>query len=332
LGGDGSFSGVIEPGSGEAIPDSYMHWVKNEDGPSEREFKHPNHAAIFSFDEIGMLEGRQSREGSTIVEFMKQGWSGTVLGRELVGGKGTMLEAKSYRFSLFVNIQPARAGLLFTGPAIAGGLPSRFLFFSTQDELGAKEFDPSPASLTPLPKVNWKGVTHIEALPCMQQAHMEEAFKSIDGGLNEMDSHLLLSKAKVTVALAVLEGRNHLVEEDWELAEQVIQHSRETRDLVLKELVGVQQAEIARQGKATGLKNSISSEIEASRQIKHVAKRIRQLRSEGVPETGEKGLRKRLRNDQRQYFLEAIELIRKEDSPNTKLLVEPDAISEPSGN
>jgi hypothetical protein len=318
MGGDGSFTGVIEPGSGEALPDSYKHWVREEGLPPTHEYRHPNHAAIFSFDEIGMLEGRQSREGSTIVEYMKQGWSGTVLGRELASGRGTMLPAKSYRFSLFVNVQPARAGLLFSGPAIAGGLPSRFLFFSTQDERGRVEFDSSPAQLVKLPKVDWSDVAQIDALPVMQEAHMAEAFKSIDGGLEEMDSHLLLSKAKVTAALAVLEGRSHLIDEDWELAEFVIQHSIRTRDSVLKELSGVQNAELTRQGKAAGLKNSISAEIEASRNIKHVAQRIRILRSEGVPETGEKGLKKRLRNDQRKYFAEALELVKREEaaSPN----------------
>lgn len=318
MGGNGSFTGVIEPGSGEALPDSYMHLVREEGEPPSHEFKHPNHAGIFSFDEIGMLEGRQSREGSTIVEYMKQGWSGTVLGRELANGKGTMLPAKSYRFSLFVNVQPARAGLLFSGPAISGGLPSRFLFFSTQDERGRIEFDATPAELVKLPKVDWRGVTQIDALAVMQEAHMTEAFKSIDGGLEELDSHLLLSKAKVTVALAVLEGRSYLTEEDWELAEFVIQHSVSTRDVVLRELLGAQNADIARQGKAAGLKNSISAEIETSRNIQHVAQRIRALRSEGVPETGERGLKKRLRNDQRKFFAEALELIKREESTSRK--------------
>lgn len=307
MGGDGSWKSVVEPGSGEAIPDHYMTWQKDEDGNGGLDWGHPNRAAIFAFDEIGMLEARQGREGSTIIEYAKQGWSGSVLGRELASGKGVMLAAKSYRFALFANVQPARAGLLFTAPAIAGGLPSRFLFFNTQDPLAKKEFDPTPAKLIHLPPVTWDGVQYIDALPVMESAHKEESFRAIDGGIPELDSHLLLTRAKVAVALAVLEGRSALIEEDWDLSEYVIQHSKATRDVILRELVGAQGAEIAKQGKAAGMKASIASEVEANRMIKKVAERIRSLRAEGATETGERSIKKRLRHDQRKYYDAAVE-------------------------
>lgn len=311
MGGDGSWKSVVEPGSGEAIPDHYMTWQKDDDGKGFIDWGHPNRAAIFAFDEIGMLEARQGREGSTIIEYAKQGWSGSVLGRELASGKGVMLDAKSYRFALFANVQPARAGLLFTAPAISGGLPSRFLFFNTQDPLGKKEFDPTPASVINLPRVNWSGIQYIDALPVMDEAHKEESFKAIDGGIPELDSHLLLTRAKVAVALAVLEGRSTLVEEDWSLSEFVIQHSKSTRDVILRELVGAQGAEIAKQGKAAGMKASIASEVEANRMIKRVAERINTLRAEGATETGERSIKKRLRHDQRKYYDAAVEYLDK---------------------
>ena len=311
MGGDGSWKSVIEPGSGEAIPDHYKTWKKDEDGLPGPAWAHPNRAAVFAFDEIGMLEARQGREGSTIIEYAKQGWSGSVLGRELASGKGVMLRAKTYRFSLFANVQPARAGLLFTAPAIAGGLPSRFLFFNTQDPLGKREFDPTPATVIRLPKVNWEGVKYIDALAVMNEAHKEESFKAIDGGIPELDSHLLLTRAKVAVALAVLDGRSELQDEDWELSEWVIQHSKATRDVVLRELVGAEGQAIAKQGKAAGMKASIASEVEATRMVKKVAERIQTLRAEGAPETGERSVRKRLRHDQRMYYNEAVEYLEK---------------------
>lgn len=311
MGGDGTWKSVVEPGSGEAIPDHYMTWQKEEDGSKSLGWGHPNRAAIFAFDEIGMLEARQGREGSTIIEYAKQGWSGSVLGRELASGKGVMLPAKSYRFALFANVQPARAGLLFTAPAISGGLPSRFLFFNTQDPLAKKEFDPTPATLTNLPSVNWDGVKYIDALPVMEVAHKEESFKAIDGGIPELDSHLLLTRAKVAVALAVLDGRSALIEEDWELSAYVIEHSKATRDLILRELVGAQGAEIAKQGKAAGMKASIASEVEANRMLKKVAERVKTMRAEGAPETGERSIKKRLRHDQRKYYDAAVEYLDK---------------------
>jgi hypothetical protein len=318
MGGDGTWKSVVEPGSGEAIPDHYMTWQKDENGARGLDWGHPNRAAIFAFDEIGMLEARQGREGSTIIEYAKQGWSGSVLGRELASGKGVMLDAKSYRFALFANVQPARAGLLFTAAAISGGLPSRFLFFNTQDPLGKKEFDPTPASVIRLPPVNWGGSKYIDALPVMDEAHKEESFKAIDGGIPELDSHLLLTRAKVAVALAVLDGRSTLVDEDWDLSQYVISHSKATRDVILRELVGAQGAEIAKQGKAAGMKASIASEVEANRMVKKVAERIKSMRAEGVSETGEHSIKKRLRNDQRKYYGDAVEYLDSGQSSSIK--------------
>jgi hypothetical protein len=320
-GGDGSWTGVTEPGSGEAIPDHYMAWVVDEDDPKKSkksDWKDDTHAAVFAFDEIGMLESRSAREGSTIIEYAKQGWSGSVLGRVLASGKGAMLPAKTYRFAMVLNIQPARAGMLFTDSAISGGLPSRFVFFSTQDPDGRKEFDPTPAKPIKLPFVNWVGVKYIDALPSMDAAHKEESFKAIDGGIDELDSHLLLTRAKVAVALAVMEGRSELIEEDWELSNFVIEHSKRTRANVLEVLRGQAGKEIARQGRAAGTRSAIATQVEDKRKIDYVISRIKVLREQGVPETGKNGLRKKLRNDQRKYFDEAIARISLEDSATTE--------------
>ena len=268
---------------------------------------------MFAFDEIGMLESRSAREGSTIIEYAKQGWSGSVLGRVLASGKGAMLMAKTYRFAMVLNIQPARAGMLFTDSAISGGLPSRFVFFSTQDPDGRKEFDPTPAKPIKLPFVNWVDVKYIDALPSMDAAHKEESFKAIDGGIDELDSHLLLTRAKVAVALAVMEGRSELIEEDWELSKYVIEHSKKTRANVLEVLRGQAGKAIARQGKAAGTKNAIAAEVEYERKIKTVITRLKSLIADGVPETGAKGLKKRLRNDQREYFEEAMSRMQEEE-------------------
>jgi hypothetical protein len=320
-GGDGSWKGITEPGSGEAIPDHYKEWIIDEGDskkPKKFAWKNENHSAMFAFDEIGMLESRSAREGSTIIEYAKQGWSGSVLGRVLASGKGTMLEAKTYRFTMFINIQPARSGILFTDSAISGGLPSRFLFFSTQDPNGKKEFDSNLADPIRLPFVNWVGVKTIDALPSMEEAHREESFRSIDGGIDELDSHLLLTRARVAVALAVMEGRSELIEQDWELSKFVIEHSKKTRAEIFDVLRGQAGKEIARQGRAAGTRSAIAAEVEDERRIKHVISRIKILREQGVPETGENGLKKKLRNDQRKYFNEAIARIKLEDSTIAK--------------
>jgi len=116
---------VYSPGSGESMPDKYMKPVKEtlSDGTTRQTlaWTHPNHAIIFNYDEVGMMEQRGSREGSTIIEYMKQGYSGSDFGRTLSRGGGIELAKKSYRFSCSINVQPERANVIFSPEAVSGG-------------------------------------------------------------------------------------------------------------------------------------------------------------------------------------------------------------------
>jgi hypothetical protein len=279
---------------------------KTAEGKPYQDWAHPNHAAIFGFDEVGMLDARQAREGATITEYMKQGCSGTSFGRVLKGRQGVQLEPRSYRFGLFINIQPARGGLLFSQNAIAGGLPSRFLFFSTHDKLLRAERDFTSPRTIVLPHIDWEGVNFIEALPVMDDLHAEEQFKANEGKIEEIDSHLLLTRAKVAVALAVLDGRTSLIEEDWELSNVVIQHSKSTRQEILDALAQTSAQEITRQGRAAGIKATITGDVLEKKEIKKVARRILIHRANGHPETG---MRRRIAKRSREYFEDAIEFL-----------------------
>lgn len=306
-----TWQGVVEPGSGEAMPDYYMTTTKDENKKPQKTWAHPNRAAMFGFDEVGMLEGRQAREGSTITEYMKQGCSGTVFGRVLKGGGGTMLPSRSYRFGLFINVQPARAGLLFTPNAIAGGLPSRFLFFSTQDKALRSEQDFSKPVPIVLPQINWSEVSTIRALPVMDEMHRDEQFKANEGKVEEIDSHLLLTRAKVAVALAVMEGRTELNEEDWELSKVVITHSVNTRKMVLDELSKATSQELARAGRAAGTKTAIAEEVVMDRQLRTTAKAILKKRADGLEDSE---IRRTLNNRSRPFFNDALSFL--EENPD----------------
>lgn len=306
-----TWQGVIEPGSGEAMPDHYMTTQKDENKKIVKVWAHPNRAAMFGFDEVGMLEGRQSREGSTITEYMKQGCSGTGFGRVLKGGGGTMLPPRSYRFSLFINVQPARAGLLFTPNAIAGGLPSRFLFFNTHDKKMRAEQDFSECKKIVLPRIDWTHVKEIRALPVMDEKHRNEQFEANEGKVDEIDSHLLLTRAKVTVALALLDGRTELIQEDWELSEIVIRHSLDTRKSVLDALAKVANQELARQGRAAGTKAVIAEEVTINRNVRNAARGILRHRASGLADSQ---IRKKLAHRVRGFFDEALDFLA--ENPN----------------
>lgn len=220
-----SWTGFVEPGSGEAMPDYYVAAApKDGDELDEKDlafdkkvWAHPNHAAAFSFDEVGMLDARNARQGSSINDYMKQGYSGSEFGRVLKGRKGTLLQPHTYRFTCGVNLQPARAGSFFTDSEVAGGFPSRFLWFNTQDETLKRSFEVVELEPFRAGFVDWEDVDSIRALPEMEEAHKDQHFASMRGEVQAIDSHLLLTRAKVACALGVLDGRAELNKEDWEL-------------------------------------------------------------------------------------------------------------------
>ena len=310
--GEYTWAGTTNPGSGEAMPDSYMSIEKNEDKQVVKVWVHKNHAALFAFDESGMLDARSAREGSTFIEYMKEAWSGSRFGRVLRGKTGTELPENSYRFGLFINVQPAKAQSLFSDQAIAGGLPSRFLFFSTHDPAAKEEEDLTESVITALPKTQWKGVTEIKALESMDKAHRKSALDNVTGAHIDLDSHLLMSKAKVAVALAVLDGRNSLIEEDWELSQFVIEHSLETRSMIEKELQRVSAQELNKQAQSAGTRASISEDTKDSRAIVRNGKRIRELmRSGAITSSKKRPYSETIRGNERHLYPEIREWIEK---------------------
>ena len=303
----------VEPASGEAMPDHYQTMMRDpETKQMKKVWRDPfNHAQLFAFDEIGMLDARQARQGSTLVEFMKQGWSGEMFGRVKAGGEGTFIEGGQYRFGLYINVQPAKAGMLMTDSAVAGGLPSRFLWFNTQNPKARADQDHSEAAVVTLPAPCWEAISDIKALPVMDAAHREHILSGHEGTNDEMDSHALLTRAKVAVALMVLDGRTALNEEDWELSGMVMQHSTETRTGVQKALGTAARHDAVRAGKAAGERSAIAAITERQRYVQDTAAKVKKLREDhpSAPERGKGGIRTRLRSNFREYYEEACELL-----------------------
>ena len=294
---------VHSPGSGESMPDLYMKPVKEKlsDGTTRQThiWTHPNHAIIFNYDEVGMMEQRGSREGSTIIEYMKQGYSGSDFGRALSRGGGIELAKKSYRFSCSINVQPERANVIFSPEAIAGGFSSRFLFVSAIDPLVGKERDRSPKTEYRVSPVNWAGITSIKALNTMEDAHEKQRIavhttKNIKG----IDSHKLLTQAKVAVALAVLDGRSSLIDEDWRLSGFVMAHSDATRQGIFDALAATARSENAKKGTSAGLRESAAIEVREEARYKKILARLID-HSTNQPNSSDSAFRRTVRSDER---------------------------------
>jgi hypothetical protein len=318
-----TWGGLTPPGSGEAIPDWYVEWLPLGEEEDEDEafstqdyrdrlsdthvWRHPNHAAVFFFDESGKLESLNSRQGSTVIEYLKEGWSGSEFGRTLANGKGVILPKNSYRFACVINAQPKRAGALFTEQAIAGGLQGRFLWFDVTAEINRHLVTYEDVDPIYIPYINWSGVKHIKALDSMNLAHQQHHWNALDGHVTDTESHMLLTKAKVAVGLAVLDGRAELNDEDWQLAEVVIQHTKKTREGIEEVLADEYRRAVLRDGKRGALKAGMSEEEKHKVNVEATAAAILRWRER----TGKKKPKgSDLSQRQRDYKEEAEEFLR----------------------
>jgi hypothetical protein len=273
-----TWEGSVEAGSGEAIPDWYAESrpPKDEDDTTaenaidnKRRYRGKNHAAVFHYDEVGKMNALNARQGSTLPEYIKSGFSGENLGRVLAGGHGTMLKKRTYRFGMSINMQPKRGGLLFNPDQIAGGLPGRFVF------VDAKPLMPEGEGLTRpeifvVPLVAWTDIGSIKATESMEAAHKGQKIRAAQGLVSDLDGHKTLVQAKVAIGLAVLDGRPYLDDEDWELAGMVMEHSDAVRGFVLKELSRARAEEANKAAEERGRTKLIKEEVAAQMRFEKV--------------------------------------------------------------
>jgi len=234
-----------EAGSGEAIATAYAYVARKDDDENGIKagsliWKHEDHAARFVFDEIGKMNAMQSRQGATVIEYMKSAESGAALGRELASGQGVTIPGKEYRFTAQLNVQPARAHLILSPDEVAGGFPGRLLWADTRYAPFAK-MRRSRAALKPVKvsPVHWTRGDKIKALPVIEDAVEAQRHAGHAEDLDPMESHATFLRFKVAALLAVLASRKELNDEDWELAGLIMEHSRRTRAAVLGEVEAV---------------------------------------------------------------------------------------------
>lgn len=319
-----TWTGLVPPGSGESMPDYYVTYLptkKAKEGQEETNpplvktdrlnpthvWRHPNHATLFFYDEVGKLEGLTNRQGSTLTDYMKEGWSGTEFGRARADGKGLILPADSYRFAFVINTQPRRAGVLFSEQAIAGGLQGRFLWFDVTADVNRERVTSETVEPIHIPHIDWTGLKNIPALDQMNEAHWQHHWNALDDLITESESHILLTRAKVAVALAVLDGRVELNEEDWQLSEVVIQHTLKTRKSIEEALAEEYRSAVIRDGKRAAVKAGLSEEEKHRVNVEATAAAILRLRN-GNPK--KKVKLSDLSQRQRDYKGEAEELLR----------------------
>ncbi|MDW5610012.1 bifunctional DNA primase/polymerase [Mycolicibacterium sp. D5.8-2] len=247
-------------GSGEGMITAYQ--VKADDECPEG----LRQSVMFLADEIDAVTALGSRTGSTTMAVLRSGFSGETLGFSYATkGRDIHLAAHTYRMVVVFSVQPARArGLLGDH---GGGTPQRFQWFpGTDPRVTAEVASPFEQSALTLPDFVELGRAREIIIPtAAQQLIVSERAKAMRGEADALDGHALFVREKFAYALAVLDGRMHMTDEDWELSGIAAAVSAHTREQVAQRLAEAEAEEAARVGTLRGITNQAADEEKAFR-------------------------------------------------------------------
>lgn len=238
-------------GSGEGLAHMFMKRPKAKRGEQSGEAFQYNTSALVSVAEIDTLAALQDRKGSTLGGQVRQAAMGEQLGFFYVDPEKRMpVPEHAYRLCLVAGVQPRRAQVLL-GDA-DGGTPQRFVWLPARLDPGMlppeEEMpdDPEPLLWT-APRWPVAAFLHgtartVVQLPKVAVRRTIELRREHAEGLGDpLDGHANFTRLKVAVALAVLEGRTEVDEEDWELSGVIMARSDATRLVVTEELAREQR-------------------------------------------------------------------------------------------
>jgi hypothetical protein len=112
------------------------------------------------------------------------------------------------------------------------------------------------------------------------------------GSLSALDGHALFMREKFAFALAVLDGRTSVSEEDWQLSGVAARVSDETREWVVALADEAKVEEASEKGKLQGV-SSVAADDERDYRIDQKRNRIRELIIKYLNATTQQGLSRR---------------------------------------
>lgn len=268
----------IGAGSGEGI----AHCFRKRSRDGELEWHNDTHAVLYDVAEVATLGALKSRQASSTLPELCKVWSGEELGQAYVDQtKKLSVPAHSYRLCVLVGIQPVRAAILFDDED--GGTPQRFLWLPAYDPSILDRLDePRPVEPQPLRwsypllgrSVSKGGEGHVMSVPASIVAHLRrEAMRRQGLDLDAEQSHWGLVKLKVAAALALLNRRVDVNDEDWYLAGVVMCVSERTRLRCKRDIEAKHRDAIKGQAHAEIFKASVVEDAAANREDK-IAERI----------------------------------------------------------
>ena len=212
-------------------------------------------SVMFNASEVDTLVSMRSRAGDTSSQILRQGFSGETLGFSYITrGRDVHVEEHTYRMTLVVAVQPARAGGLLADAG--GGTPQRFMWFPASDpriELSDLDENAHLFQLTIPSPGKWQYPMTIRIPDEVRQTIKEHHVLRNKGAVDALDGHALFCREKFAFALAVLDGRTEMNEEDWRLSGIAAEVSSRTRAWVADEMHTAQSEEAAEKGRLLGV-------------------------------------------------------------------------------
>lgn len=281
--------GIMHPrmgiGSGEGIAKAFRRPAsKGDDGKAvvNGQFIKTT-KVIFDVSEVSTWNALAGRQGATLTPELLKGFAGEQLGFSNADDtKTNPVPADSYRMGLAIGAQPLMCRQLLANAD--SGLPQRFLWMPAK---GTRKFDFNEQPAAPSPIV-WEGPEFdssglwftIEFTRSVAEKVFYERRGYEDNG-NPLDSHAIVVKMRVAIALALLEGRVIVNDEDWQLATLVMRVSERTRDAVMRALAKDNKRSQMRRGAQRGVERAEEERVVDAEKIKRIKARVLSLLADG---------------------------------------------------
>ena len=269
---------VYPLGSGEGIAHMFM---RSDKGKAEM----VNATAVVTIQEIDTLASLKGRQSSTIMPQLRQAAMGEQLGFFYVDeSKRLMVPEHSYRLCLLAGIQPKRSGVLLSDDEVDGGTPQRFVWMTCDDPDAPDDDPPEPAPILWDPP-SWgqleavgHGSSMRKIMPICETARTtivaaRKARRRGDGAA--LDGHALLTRLKVGAALAILDGRTSVTDDDWELSGAVMVESDRQRARCQQALSEMSRDQNKRTGEAEAQRALVVEERVEIERLKRTSQAIK---------------------------------------------------------
>lgn len=308
----------VHIGSGEGLAHTYATKVKaeNPDQPGKYRYvldQHTYRAAVI-VDEIDTLTALGARQGATLMPTLRSAWSGSSFGFGYADPtKRLSLAPHSYRLGLVAGAQPTRCETLFD--EADAGTPQRFVWAPLTDPGAPDEppENPGPLPEPTLPRVSRFDPQVIEVPEVLRHAVLANRRHVVrTGDTSGLDGHALLNRVKIAAAVALIEGRGTVTDDDWELAGTIQTTSDQTRAWVQAQITAQRVAVSNQRAEGRAKEAVVVDHTVTDARTRRVAKAVTRIVAGAGDDGMPKGqVRKKLPSRDREDFEAGLDLAEK---------------------